>query len=170
MATPARRLALAVVLIAAGAVLALVAAGREWTAAAAGPPLPSRSAGRSGADLLPWLSAVSWVALAGAGAVTAARGWARRLVGALLVAAGAGMAAGAGWAVAVAGASAGWPAVTGAGGLLVAGAGAVCAARGARWPALGGRYERGARGPADPDPGRPDLLWAALDRGEDPTA
>lgn len=168
MGTQARRLALAVAVIAAGAALVLVAAGREWAAATVAGPLPARPAGRSGTDLLPWLPATAWVALAGAGAVVAARGRARRLVGALLLVAGAGVVAGAAWALAAGGAAGGWPVTCGVGGALVGAAGAVCAARGAGWPALGGRYER--RVPADPRAQRPDQLWDALDRGEDPTA
>ena len=62
--TPARQLAAAVALIALGAVLMLAAAGREWIPAAEPGPLPSQAAGRSGADLLPWLPAAGWVALA----------------------------------------------------------------------------------------------------------
>ncbi|WP_181006800.1 Trp biosynthesis-associated membrane protein, partial [Streptomyces sp. SM9] len=45
---------------------------------------------------------------------------------------------------------------------------------GRRWPAMSGRYERDgsprARKAAPPvDPDRPEDLWKALDRGEDPT-
>ncbi|MYV65334.1 TIGR02234 family membrane protein, partial [Streptomyces sp. SID2131] len=41
--------------------------------------------------------------------------------------------------------------------------------------AMGGRYERagapraGRKAPAATDPDRPEDLWKALDRGEDPT-
>jgi uncharacterized membrane protein (TIGR02234 family) len=42
------------------------------------------------------------------------------------------------------------------------------------WPGMSGRYERGGaprpqRRPAPVDPDRPEDLWKALDRGEDPT-
>ncbi|MGW6555484.1 Trp biosynthesis-associated membrane protein, partial [Streptomyces sp. NPDC055051] len=67
-----------------------------------------------------------------------------------------------------------WPYVAAAGALLILVAG-LCALRyGKSWPAMGGRYERAgtpraARGPAAGDPDRPEDLWKALDRGEDPT-
>lgn len=171
MGTPARRLALTVGLLAVGAVLVLVAAGQEWVPAAAVGPLSTRVAGRSGADLLPWLPAAGWVALAGAGATVAARGWLRRLLAVMLAGAGATTAVGAGWAVTTADAAWGWPVATAVGGLLVAGAAAVCAVRGAGWPGLGARYERrDGSGSAKAAAGRPDQLWDALDRGEDPTA
>ncbi len=64
--------------------------------------------------------------------------------------------------------------VVGAGptGLLLAG---LLALRfGAAWPAMGGRYERDGtprprKARTTPDPERPEELWKALDRGEDPT-
>nr|WP_209311033.1 TIGR02234 family membrane protein [Streptomyces spiramenti] len=78
-----------------------------------------------------------------------------------------------------------WPWVSAVGGLLLLTAGVVALAYGGRWPAMSGRYERSGprrerRGPrADdgPDAGgsapkgeeRPDEMWKALDRGEDPT-
>ena len=43
---------------------------------------------------------------------------------------------------------------------------------GAAWPSMGGRYERsGAPKPRRRavDPDRPEELWKAIDRGEDPT-
>jgi hypothetical protein len=84
------------------------------------------------------------------------------VLGGLLVLTGGAIAAG---ALTVIG---GWPVLTAAGGLAVAAVGALTIARGGRWPAMGARYERPAqRGqPA----ARPEQLWEALDRGEDPTA
>ncbi|QIQ05249.1 TIGR02234 family membrane protein [Streptomyces liangshanensis] len=82
-----------------------------------------------------------------------------------------------------------WPYVTAAAGLLILLAGLLALRYGKQWPAMSGRYERegapragGAsaarvpaarRGPGRPapvvDPDRPEDLWKALDRGEDPT-
>ncbi|MES4905240.1 MULTISPECIES: TIGR02234 family membrane protein [unclassified Streptomyces] len=75
-----------------------------------------------------------------------------------------------------------WPWVAMVGGLLLLLAGLLALGYGRHWPAMSGRYERaggggksrgaGARvrrgGPAG-DPERPEELWKALDRGEDPT-
>jgi uncharacterized membrane protein (TIGR02234 family) len=66
-----------------------------------------------------------------------------------------------------------WPYVAAVGGALILLAGLLALRFGSRWPAMSGRYERDgtprprkAR-PVDPD--RPEDLWNALDRGEDPT-
>jgi uncharacterized membrane protein (TIGR02234 family) len=79
-----------------------------------------------------------------------------------------------------------WPWAAMAGGLLLLLAGLLALRYGSRWPAMSSRYDRpprlrgGApaasggpaagrkRAPVDPD--RPESLWQALDRGEDPTA
>ncbi|MFF1958580.1 TIGR02234 family membrane protein [Streptomyces sp. NPDC058220] len=82
-----------------------------------------------------------------------------------------------------------WPYLTGAGGVLILLAGLLALGYGRRWPAMSGRYDRPggavAGGSAAPDgsgagsraarrtpvvdPDRPEDLWKALDRGEDPT-
>ncbi|WP_306330536.1 TIGR02234 family membrane protein, partial [Streptomyces venezuelae] len=67
-----------------------------------------------------------------------------------------------------------WPYVTAAGAVLILLAGLFALRFGKSWPAMGGRYERSgtprtARKAAPADPDRPEDLWKALDRGEDPT-
>src|SRR5690606_36054497 len=69
-----------------------------------------------------------------------------------------------------------WPYVAVAGGVLLLVAGLLALRYGRLWPAMSGRYERGGtrtrprRGPTtETDPDRPEDLWKALDRGEDPT-
>jgi hypothetical protein len=169
--SPRGRLALVVVACAAAAVLALVAAGRPWEVEVTvrPAPLPELRTGRRGGDLRPWLPALGWVGLAGAGALLATRGVARRVVGGLLVLAGLGLAIGGGSAVAGADPSPVWPVLTGLAGLVVTAAGGAAVAGGRHWPAMGARYERPVREPAGGAPDHPEALWDALDRGEDPT-
>ena len=67
-----------------------------------------------------------------------------------------------------------WPYVAVVGGVLILVAGLLALRYGRLWPAMSGRYERGTtpqprrKAPAV-DPDRPEDLWKALDRGEDPT-
>jgi hypothetical protein len=49
------------------------------------------------------------------------------------------------------------------GGAVVALTGLRAVLRGGRYPSMGTRYERAERAPVEGD------LWAAIDRGEDPT-
>ena len=128
------------------------------------------SAALGGLLLLVVEPAVGLVALAGTGAALLLQPRPRRLVAAVLALVGI--------ASAVVGIATGaWPLAVGA--ALVGGAGAVAAVRSARWPAP----RRGDRDRATPAPGRPGGAagdrsdratsadtWAALDRGEDPTA
>jgi uncharacterized membrane protein (TIGR02234 family) len=181
-----RLLSVAVALTAAGAALLLLAAGRPWAHVALHqpPPLPTRRVDVTGADLSGLVRALGLVALAGAAALYAVAGPARRALGALLVAVG-------GAAVLSLGLSApahvrdagavqsrlpsaarvtvegrtGWPVVFALGGAAVAAAGALTTSRGAGWPRLGARYDA----PVALRP-RPRDPWSALDRGEDPTA
>jgi Tryptophan-associated transmembrane protein (Trp_oprn_chp) len=163
--TGRRGFALVVVVCAAAAVLVLLVAGRTWTVelVTRPAPLPELRTAHTGGALRPWLPALGWVALAGAGTLLATRGVARRAVGGLLVLAGAGVAAGAATAL-----TGGWPALAAAGGLVIAAAGGLAVRYGRAWPAMAARYER-TRAPAQAHDG-PERLWEALDRGEDPTA
>lgn len=67
-----------------------------------------------------------------------------------------------------------WPYAAAAGGALILLVGLLALRYGRLWPAMSGRYERDgtprprrAAKPVDPD--RPEDMWKALDRGEDPT-
>jgi hypothetical protein len=161
--TGRRELTLVVLLCAAAAALVLVAASRTWTVEVTvrPAPLPELRTEQTGGALRPWLPALGWVALAGAGALLAVRGTARRLLGGLLVSTGAGVAVG---ALTVSG---GWPVLAAVGGVAVVVAGALTIARSGHWPAMGTRYERPARNRHHA--AHPEQLWEALDRGEDPT-
>ncbi|MFG3420694.1 Trp biosynthesis-associated membrane protein [Micromonospora sp. NPDC048063] len=178
-----RELTYAVLLCVAGAGLAFWASTRTWAVelTARPTPLPPVRDARTGAGLLPWLPALALVGLAGGGAVLATRGRSRRLLGALLCGLGAAVAAGGGYGL-VAGfdgeVSRHWPALCLVGGVLAAAGGLLTALRGRRWPAMGARYERPARGGGVPaargEDGRvtgrrTTEAWDALDRGEDPT-
>ncbi|MFD2763156.1 Trp biosynthesis-associated membrane protein [Micromonospora eburnea] len=174
-----RELTYAVLLCLAGAGLALWAVTRTWSVelVARGPLPPVRHA-RTGADLLPWASALALVGLAGGGAVLATRGRVRRLLGGLLTLVGLAVAAGGGYGLTAdlgGGVSRQWPALVLLGGLIAAVGGGFTALRGGGWPAMGARYERSARPPDPAGAGRPVVergtrdAWEALDRGEDPT-
>ncbi|WP_089157187.1 Trp biosynthesis-associated membrane protein [Micromonospora sp. NBS 11-29] len=170
-----RELAYAVLLCLAGAGLAAWAVTRSWSVEVTSRgALPPGERTRTGAELLPWVSALAYVGLAGGGAVLATRGRLRRLLGVLLAGVGLAVAVGGGVGLTEAGVSRQWPALVLAGGLALAAGGAVTGWRGGGWPAMGARYERRA-GPAGPGDDRPAVdrgtrdAWDALDRGEDPT-
>ncbi|MFG1674934.1 Trp biosynthesis-associated membrane protein [Micromonospora sp. NPDC049282] len=170
-----RELAYAVLLCLAGAGLAAWAVTRAWSVElTARGALPPGQRARTGADLLPWVSALAYVGLAGGGAVLATRGRLRRLLGAVLTGVGLAVAVGGGVGLAEAGVSRHWPALVLVGGLGLAAGGAFTASRGDGWPAMGARYERRS-GPAAAGADRPAVergtrdAWDALDRGEDPT-
>jgi uncharacterized membrane protein (TIGR02234 family) len=183
-----RRLTVAVLLCASGAGLALYGVTRTWSEIVTERPgLSALRAVRTGADLAPWVIGLALVALAGAGALFAVRGLARRVLGALLALAGVGIAAGAvagraGLDVGAAGPGATvWPVACVVGGLLVVLGGLSAARHGHEWPGMGARYERraaptdaGRRADAD-DRAEVDqrvdtrAAWDALDRGDDPT-
>jgi hypothetical protein len=190
LVTGRRALAGVVVAIAVGAGLVLVGASRTWWVETVPQPAPLRPQEviHTGASLAPVLSALGFVALAGAGGLLATRGGARRLVGGLLVAAAVGVVAlvipilAGGDPVGLGG-----PTACVIGALLVAGAGVLAAREGGRWPVMGRRYGRGASGVSPAPPATSTApptgstsgtggsaaesaeLWDALDRGEDPT-
>ncbi|HEV7787639.1 MAG TPA: Trp biosynthesis-associated membrane protein [Pseudonocardia sp.] len=195
--TPARRLAVTLLALALAAFGLWLATRLVWLRAAYQSPLRgSVTVQATGAQLRPELAAIALVAVAAAAAIVATSGWARRLVGVLVAAAG-------GWAVwlslapgaAVPGSagarsagsgsgtaldgppadavSVGLPVHTaapllgvGAGLLLVAAAAGVVCWANAM-PKLGARYA--APGAARRVPDRDTQWWDALDAGQDPT-
>ncbi|WP_055693278.1 TIGR02234 family membrane protein [Streptomyces prasinopilosus] len=192
----AGRLSLAVALLcgALGAAVALLATRQQWsrgTATVAGGSFPLTA---NGSDVTGVPAALAVVGLAALVAVFAVRRAGRLVVAALLALAGAGTVAAAllgasdrsaldakaaevsgdtSAAVDALGHTA-WPYVAAVGGLLLLLAGVLALRYGGLWPAMSGRYERGGaprprRTAAAGDPDRPEELWKALDRGEDPT-
>ncbi|MFD4374976.1 TIGR02234 family membrane protein [Streptomyces sp. NPDC058486] len=189
-----RSLALALLLGALGATVVLLSAGQIWaegTASVAGGTVPVEA---DGGTVTGVPTALAIVGLAALVAVFAVRRAGRTLVAGLLALSGAGAALAAflgasdsaaldaeaarisgDTAAAVAGLThTAWPYVAAAGAVLILVAGLFALRYGKSWPAMGGRYERSgaprpARRPAAGDPDRPEDLWKALDRGEDPT-
>ncbi|MEU2896685.1 TIGR02234 family membrane protein [Streptomyces sp. NPDC088106] len=191
------RLSLAVALLsgALGAAVVLLATRQQWsegTATVAGGTFPLTA---KGSDITGVPAALAVVGLAALVAVFAVRRAGRFAVAALLALSGAGTVTAAllgasdrsalddraaqvsgdtSATVAALGHTA-WPYVAAVGGALLLVAGLLALRYGRLWPAMSGRYERGGAQarprrkapPADPD--RPEDLWKALDRGEDPT-
>lgn len=182
----ARSPAAAVVSCVAGALLVLLASGRQWahtTLPAAGGGHTALSA--NGHNVAPSLPALGIALLALAGAIIAAKGLMRRIVGVVVVfiaAATVGVAVTARGDVsaalehrevgvqglAVHASANGWWLVATVGGLLAVVAGVVTVLRAAQWSALGAKYDA----PSAPKPAKDPaaVAWDALDRGEDPTA
>jgi uncharacterized membrane protein (TIGR02234 family) len=178
-----------------GAAVALLATRQRWsagTATVAGGAFPLTA---KGSDVTGVPAALAIVGLAALVAVFAVRRAGRLLVAALLALSGAGtvaaallgasdssalddkaaQAAGDTSATVHALSHTAWPYVAAVGGALILLAGLLALRYGRYWPAMSGRYERdGAarprRRPAAVDPDRPEDLWKALDRGEDPTS
>lgn len=194
-----RALALALLCGATGAALALLASGQVWshaTASFAQGELPVRV---KGGDVTGLPSALALVGLAALVAVFAVKRAGRVLVAALLTLCGTGTLAAAllgsrdsaaleekaakASGLARTGVEAvdvsAWPYVSAVGGALLLLAGVLALRYGPAWPSMSGsaRYERTERTPRRPrgaapapvDPDRPEDLWKALDRGEDPT-
>lgn len=191
-----RALALALLCGAVGAALALVAAGQTWsesTAEFAQGQVPVRA---KGSEVTGLPSALALVGLAALVAVFAVRRAGRYVVSGLLTVCGAGVLASAllsaddngaltekaAKASGLANSGIGaveltaWPYVAVIGGALLILAGLLALRYGSAWPSMSGsvRYERTplrqrAARPQRVDPDRPEDLWKALDRGEDPT-
>nr|WP_249416629.1 TIGR02234 family membrane protein [Streptomyces sp. TS71-3] len=189
-------MAAALLLGSVGAAVALLASRQGWaqgTAAVAGGDLPLTA---RGSDVTGVPAALAIVGLAALVAVFAVRRAGRLLVSALLALSGAGTVAAAVTgatrdsagdaldekAAQVSGSTTAgvealshtaWPYVAAAGGVLILLAGILALRYGRLWPAMSGRYERDGTPrrttPRPVDPDRPEDLWKALDRGEDPT-
>ncbi|TPQ16219.1 TIGR02234 family membrane protein [Streptomyces sporangiiformans] len=189
-----RSLALALLCGALGAAVALLASRQGWsegTTTVAGGDFPLSA---TGSDVTGVPAALAVVGLAALVAVFAVRRAGRFLVAGLLALSGAGTVAAALLGVSdrsalddkAAQASGdttatvdsmshtAWPYVAAVGGLLLLLAGLLALRYGRLWPTMSGRYERDgtprprkAKPVADPD--RPEEMWKALDRGEDPT-
>ncbi|MCF3962870.1 TIGR02234 family membrane protein [Streptomyces fuscigenes] len=193
-----RSLAAALLLGAAGAAVALVASGQIWARGAAAVGGGSVTVTADGRDVTGVPAALAVVGLAALVAVFAVRRAGRFVVSLVLALSGAGAAVsavlggtGSGALDEKAAQTTGdasatvhalshtvWPYVTAAAGVLILLAGLLALGYGRRWPAMSGRYERGtgaagikaaARRKPVVDPDRPEDLWKALDRGEDPT-
>jgi len=190
-----RSLALALLCGALGAAVALLSTRQRWsegTTTVAGGAFTADVA-RLEATGVP--AALAIVGLAALVAVFAVRRAGRLLVAALLALSGAGtvaaallgasdssalddkaaQAAGDTSATVHALSHTAWPYVAAVGGALILLAGLLALRYGRYWPAMSGRYERNGvarprRRPAAVDPDRPEDLWKALDRGEDPTS
>jgi uncharacterized membrane protein (TIGR02234 family) len=188
-----RSLGAALLLGAIGATVVLLASGQVWaegTAAVAGGTVALQA---EGGDVTGVPTALAVVGLAALVAVFAVRKAGRFLVAALLALSGAGAALAAylgafdsaaldAKAAETTGDTAAtvdalthtaWPYATVAGSVLILLAGLLALRYGRSWPAMSGRYERdGSPRPRKApvvDPDRPEDVWKALDRGEDPT-
>lgn len=184
--TAGRSYGIALALIALGGAGLLVAYGMTWGSGSiplvAGTDGPTALRQFTGRDLFPAAAVSGWVCLAGLAGVVATRSWGRILVGVAILVAGVAGAAGAiafavrasaaiddaasgivGAPVAVSSTITPWWVLALLAG-AVAGLGALwTVVRGRRWPTLGARYERAARG-------RPAMsAWDAQDLGQDPT-
>lgn len=177
---------LALLVLAVGAVLLLVAFAMPWATVEL-PLVPGATAGTrahqfSGRDLLEGPAASGWLCLAGVAGVVATRSWGRVTVGAIVLLAGL---VAAGSSLVFAFGSSGfietatttltgspgsisadmtpWWVLSLLSGAVAAFAGAWTVRSGRRWPALGSRYDR--------HPGAASAMsaWDSLDRGEDPT-
>jgi uncharacterized membrane protein (TIGR02234 family) len=189
-----RSLALALLCGALGAAVALLSTRQRWSEGTTTVAGGAFSLTAKGSDVTGVPAALAIVGLAALVAVFAVRKAGRLLVAALLALSGAGTiaaallgvsdtsaldeqaakAAGDTSATVDALSHTAWPYVAAVGGALLLVAGLLALRYGRQWPAMSGRYERaGAPKPrrrtAPTDPDRPEDIWKALDRGEDPT-
>ncbi|MFJ6567099.1 TIGR02234 family membrane protein [Streptomyces sp. NPDC091292] len=191
--TVGRTLGAALLLGAVGSAVVLLASRQGWASGKAIVPGGTFPLTVKGSDVTGVPAALAIVGLAALVAVFAVRRSGRLLVSALLALSGAGTIAAAligaadragldGKAEEVAGGGiagisdlshTAWPYVAALGGLLILLAGLLALRYGSGWPAMSGRYERDGtprpRKAPTVDPDRPEDIWKALDRGEDPT-
>lgn len=184
---PRAALARAVIGCALGGVLVVIAAGRVWSRATVSTPaLGGRThLAVTGHSVAPSLPALGIALIVLAAAVLATRRVLRRIVGVLIVFVSAltiGVAVTArgdvsqalehkevgAQGIAVHGSANGWWVLPLLGGIVAVAAGALTVARGERWAAMGTKYDAPSPSPVPADPAAD--AWAALDRGEDPTA
>jgi uncharacterized membrane protein (TIGR02234 family) len=191
-------LAAALLCGAVGAALALLSAGQTWSESTATFAEGKVPVSAKGGDVTGLPSALALVGLAALVATFAVRRAGRRVVAGLLALCGAAVMASAllgaddtGALSSEASKTTGladsgigavdvtvWPYISAAGGALLLVAGLLALRYGNSWPSMSGsaRYERtplrrraAARTQRRIDPDRPEDLWKALDRGEDPT-
>jgi uncharacterized membrane protein (TIGR02234 family) len=177
----------AVLACAVGALLVLLASGRQWAhttlAASAGDGHAELSA--TGHTVAPSLPALGIALLALSAAILAAKGFMRRIVGLVIVViaaatVGVGITARGDVSSAlehrevgvqgltVHASANGWWVVATVGGVIAVVAGALTVLRAAQWSAMGAKYDAPSAATPTKDPAA--VAWDALDRGEDPTA
>ena len=187
-----RELVVAVVACAIAGAAVLFAAGRRWVhyVVVGGGQV---TGGPTGHDVAAGTSALGLVLLAAVVALPATRRWLRRVVAFVVLAAGAGTIALSAYVLADPASAAsgsrhvgvfsfssdpalrlratGWPWVDVCAGALAVIAGGFALVRSGGWPAMGRRYESGAR-PAQPSSrsaSDSSSMWDRLDEGDDPT-
>ena len=170
----------------AGAVLAAVAAGRDWATASGTAAGVDVAAAAKGSSSAPLAIALALVALASWGAVLVLRGRSRRVVAVVGALAAGGVLAAVLSASGRAGEDAvqavvdrggtghafvssltGWYYACAVGAVLALAAFVVAVLASPRWPAMGTRYDAPATRAAEPRTEQD--LWRALDEGRDPT-
>ena len=167
-----RAYAAALVLLAVGGAIVVVAYGMVWSVAEvpvlAGADDVTRAVEQTGRDLYPGSAMAGWVALAAVLGIVATRSWGRLVVGVIAALQGVGALLGPVRLLASGEPRTGaWWVAAAAGGALVIGAGAWTIRSGRSWPSMGARYDRQA-GDGAPRP-RPVSDWEAQDAGRDPT-